>query len=88
MTILKVYDTMQRAKFEAEEHYQEWLNCDMKVRFITPYRIEVGEDVYMFVSRMFVSRQAELRGESFDRIDNCTTFGIPERIRVCERKTI
>lgn len=83
MKILKVYDTIQRAKFEAEEHYQEWLNCDMKVRFITPYRIEVGEDVYMFASR-----QAELRGESFDRIDNCTTFGIPERIRVCERKTI
>jgi hypothetical protein len=83
MKILKVYDTMQRAKFEAEEHYQEWLNCDMKVRFVTPYRIEVGENVYMFVSK-----QAELRGESFDRIDNCTTFGIPERIRVCERKMI
>ena len=83
MTILKVYDTMQRAKFEAEEHYQEWLNCDIKVRFITPYRIKVGEDVYMFVGK-----QAELRGESFDRIDNCTTFGIPERIRVCERKMI
>lgn len=80
MKILKVYDTMQRAKFEAEEHYQEWLNCDMKVRFITPYRIEVGEDVYMFEGK-----QAELRGQSFDRIDNCTTFGIPERIRVCER---
>lgn len=74
---------MQRAKFEAEEHYQEWLNCDIKVRFITPYRIKVGEDVYMFVGK-----QAELRGESFDRIDNCTTFGIPERIRVCERKMI
>lgn len=86
MKILKVYDTIQRAKFEAEEHYQEWLNCDMKVRFITPYRIEVGEDVYMFVSRQAELR--EFRGESFDRIDNCTTFGIPERIRVCERKTI
>lgn len=80
MKILKVYDTMQRARFEAEKHYQEWLNCDMKVRFITPYRIEVGENVYMFVGR-----QAELRGQSFDRIDNCTTFGVPERIRVCER---
>lgn len=79
MTILKVYDTMQRAKFEAEKHYQEWLNCDMKVRFINPYRIEVGENVYMFVGR-----QAELRGQRFDRIDNCTTFGIPERIRMCE----
>lgn len=83
MTILKVYDTMQRAKFEAEEHYQNWLNCDIGVRFITPYRIEVGENVYMFVGR-----QAELRGLRFDRIDNCTTFGIPERIRMCERKTI
>lgn len=79
MTILKVYDTMQRAKFEAEEHYQDWLNCDMKVRFITPYRIGVGENVYMFVGR-----QAELRGQRFDRIDNYTTFGIPERIRMCE----
>ena len=80
MKILKVYDTMQRAKFEAEEHYQEWLNCDMKVRFITPYRIEVGENVYMFVGR-----QAELRGLRFDRIDNyCTTFGIPDRIRMCK----
>lgn len=79
MKILKVYDTMQRAKFEAEEHYQDWLNCDMKVRFITPYRIEVGKNVYMFVGR-----QAELRGLRFDRIDNCTTFGIPERIRMCE----
>ena len=46
MTILKVYDTMQRARFEAEKHYQEWLNCDMKVRFITHYRIEVGENVF------------------------------------------
>lgn len=79
MTILKVYDTMQRARFEAERYYQEWLNCDMKVRFITPYRIEVGENTYMFVGR-----QAELRGQRFDRIDDCTTFGIPERIRVCE----
>lgn len=79
MKILKVYDTMQRAKFEAEEHYQEWLNCDIGVRFITPYRIEVGENVYMFVSR-----QAELRGQRFDRIDDCTTFGIPDRIRMCE----
>lgn len=79
MTILKVYDTIQRARFKAEEHYQEWLNCDMKVRFITPYRIEVGENVYIFVGR-----QAELRGQSFDRIDNCTTFGVPDRIRMCE----
>lgn len=80
MKILKVYDTMQRAKFEAKEHYQEWLNCDMKVRFITPYRIKVGEDVYMFVGK-----QANILGQRFDKIDDCTTFGIPERIRVCER---
>ena len=80
MTILKVYDTMQKAKFEAERYYQEWLNCDMKVRlFITPYRIEVGENVFMFVSR-----QAEIRGQRFDRIDDCTTCGIPDRIRACE----
>lgn len=51
----------------------------MKVRFINPYRIEVGENVYMFVGR-----QAELRGQRFDRIDDCTTFGIPDRIRMCE----
>lgn len=79
MTILKVYDTMQRARFEAEEHYQEWLNCDMKVRFITPYRIEVGENVFMFASR-----QAELLGQRFDRIDDYTTCEIPDRIRACE----
>lgn len=79
MKILKVYDTMQRARFEAEEHYQEWLNCDMKVRFITHYRIEVGENTYMFVGR-----QANLLGERFDRIDDYTTFGIPDRIRMCE----
>lgn len=79
MIILKVYDTMQRAKFEAEKHYQEWLNSDMKVRFITPYRIEVRENVFMFVGR-----QAELRGQRFDRIDDCTTFGISDRIRMCE----
>lgn len=79
MTILKVYDTIQRARFEAEEHYQEWLNCDMKIRFVTPYRIEVGENVYIFVSR-----QAEIREQRFDRIDDCTTFGIPDRIRMCE----
>lgn len=79
MKILKVYDTMQRARFEAEEHYQEWLNCDMKVRFITPYRFEVGENTYMFVSR-----QAEILGLRFDRIDDCTTCGIPDRIKMCE----
>ena len=79
MTILKVYDTMQRAKFEAEKHYQEWLNCDMKVRFITPYRIKVGEDVYMFVGK-----QANILGQRFDKIDDCTTFGIPNIIRMCE----
>ena len=84
MKILKVYDTMQRAEFEAEEHYQEWLNCDMKVRFITPYRIEVGEDVYMFVSK----QATNILRQRFDKIDDCTTFGIPERIRVCERKMI
>ena len=76
MKILKVYDTMQRARYEAEEHYQEWLNCDMKVRFITHYRIEVGENIYMFVSR-----QANLLGERFDRIDDCTTMGIPSYMK-------
>jgi hypothetical protein len=79
MKILKVYDTMQRAKFEAEKHYQEWLNCDMKVRFITPYRIKVGEDVYMFVGK-----QANILGQRFDKIDDCTTYGIPDIIRMCE----
>lgn len=79
MKILKVYDTMQRARFEAEEYYRECLNCDMKVRFITPYRFEVGKNVFMFVSR-----QAELLGQRFDRIDDCTTCGIPDRIRTCE----
>ena len=82
MKILKVYDTMQRAKFEAEEHYQDWLNCDIGVRFITPYRIEVGKNVYMFVGR-----QAELRGQRFDKIDDCTTFGIPDIIRMREYGT-
>lgn len=79
MTILKVYDTMQRARFEAEEYYKECLNCDMKVRFITHYRFEVGENVFMFVGR-----QAEIRGQRFDRIDDYTTWGIPDRIRACE----
>lgn len=79
MTILKVYDTMNKAKFEAEEYYKECLDNGMDVRFRTPYRFEVGENVYMFVGR-----QAELRGQRFDRIDDCTTFGIPDRIRMCE----
>ena len=83
MKILKVYDTMQRTRFEAEKHYQEWLNCDMKVRFITHYRFEVGENVYVFVGR-----QVNMLGEKFDRIEDYTTFGIPDRIKVCERKTI
>lgn len=79
MKILKVYDTMQEAKFEAKRYYQEWLNCDMKVRFITHYRFEVGENVFMFVGR-----QAKLLGKRFDRIDDYTTCGIPDRIRICE----
>lgn len=79
MTILKVYDTMNKAKFEAEKYYKECLDNGMDVKYITPIRFEVRENVYMFVSR-----QAELLGLRFDRIDDCTTFGIPARIRACE----
>lgn len=79
MTILKVYDTMQRAKLEAEKYYEEFLNNGMDVRYRTPYRFEVGENVFMFVSR-----QAEILGQRFDRIDDYTTCGIPARIRACE----
>ena len=79
MITLKVYDTMQKAKFEAEKYYEECLDNGMDVRFRTPYRFEVGENVYMFVSR-----QATLRGLRFDRIDDCTTLGVPSRIRECE----
>ena len=79
MKILKVYDTMQEAKLEAEKCYKECVDNGMDVRFRTPYRFEVGENVYMFVGR-----QAELVGCRFDRIDDCTTCGIPDRIKVCE----
>lgn len=79
MKILKVYDTVQKAKFEAEQYYKECLDNGMNVRYRTPYRFEVGENVYMFVSR-----QAELLGCRFDRIDDCTTCGIPARLRACE----
>ena len=79
MTILKVYDTMNRAKFEAEQYYKECSDNGMDVRFRTPYRFEVGENMYMFVGR-----QAEILGQRFDRIDDYTTCGIPYRIRMCE----
>jgi hypothetical protein len=80
MVTLKVYDTMQKAKFEAEKYYEECVDNGMDVRFRTPIRFEVGDNVYMFVSR-----QAELVGYRFDRIDDCTTWGIlPDRIRACE----
>ena len=79
MNILKVYDTMKKAQFEAKKYYQECLDNGMDVRYITPIRFEIGEDVYMFVSR-----QADLFGWGFDRIDDCTTVGIPDRIRACE----
>ena len=88
MKILKVYDTMSRAKFEAEKYYKECLDNGMDVRNVrcrTPYRFyrfEVGENVYTFVSR-----QAELMGMRFDRIDDCTTWGIlPDRIRMCVKE--
>ena len=81
MKILKVYDTMQRAKFEAEEYYRDWLSCGMDVRYRTPYRLEVGKNVYMFVGR-----QATLRGLRFDRIDDCTTCGIPNKIMMCVKE--
>jgi hypothetical protein len=79
MKILKVYDTMNRAKFEAEQYYKECLDNGMNVRYITPIRFEVGENVYMFASR-----QAEFVGYRFNRIDDCTTCGIPDRLRACE----
>lgn len=80
MTILKVYDTMQIAKFEAEKYYKECLNNGMDVRYRTPYRFEVGENVYIFVSRQ---AEMEMLGLRCDRIDDCTTHGIPARIRTC-----
>ena len=58
MKILKVYDTMNKAKFEAEKYYKECLDNGMDVRYRTPYR--------------------------FDRIDDCTTWGIPDGLRACE----
>ena len=70
---------MQKAKFEAEQYYKECLDNGMDVRYRTPYRFEVGENAYMFVSR-----QAKLVGYRFDRIDDCTTCGIPARLRACE----
>lgn len=81
MTILKVYDTMHRAKFEAEKYYKECLNNGMDVRYRTPIRFEVGEDIYMFVSRQ---AEMEILGLRFDRIDDYTTWGIPTRMKMCE----
>lgn len=79
MKILKVYDTMKKAKLEAEKYYKECVDNGMDVRYRTPYRFEVGENTYMFVSR-----QAEFVGCRFDRIDDYTTCGIPARLRACE----
>lgn len=70
---------MNKAKFEAEEYYKECVDNGMDVRYRTPYRFEVGENVYMFTSR-----QAELVGYRFDRIDDYTTCGILARIKACE----
>lgn len=82
MKILKVYDTMNRAKFEAEEYYKECLDNGMDVRYRTPYRFEVGENDFMFVGR-----QAECLGWRFDRIDDYTTCGIPDRLRMCVKES-
>lgn len=47
MKVLKVYDTMQRARFEAEEHYQEWLNCEMNICGIMHLTNGVGLNLRM-----------------------------------------
>ena len=44
MTILKVYDTMNKAKFEAEKYYKECLDNGMDVRFRTPLVLCVSMD--------------------------------------------
>ena len=36
MKILKVYDTMNRAKFEAEQYYKECSDNGMDIRFKNP----------------------------------------------------
>lgn len=79
MKILKVYDTIQLAKIEAEKHYRDYLDNGLDVIFRTPIRLDVGENTYMFVGR-----NAELLGRRFDRIDDCTTLGIPARIKAYE----
>ena len=80
MTILRVFDTMRQAKKECEDAYQ--YAKDKGVRYISPYRLEFGNDRYMYVSR---NNTDYILGARFDVIEDYTTLGLPPRIKACQR---
>ena len=83
MTILRVYDTMRQAKREAEYGY--WIckdkGYDVKYRAIHPYKIEYGDDSYIYM----VNRAECCLGWRVDKIEDYTTWGLSPEIRACQR---
>ena len=79
MTILRVFDTLERAKFEAERTYRCYNNLGKKVKIVDPYsfiiRVEYGKDCYLYTSR-----NVPLHGILVDYVEDYTTFGVPSEV--------
>lgn len=84
MTILRVFDTLDRARFEAERTYRCYNNLGKKVKIVDPHsfaiRVEYGQDCYLYTSR-----NVPLHGILVDYLEDYTTLGLPSEVMMCVR---
>lgn len=74
MTILRVYDTMEVARFEARHFYKRCIKYNKKVKLKSaPYssaiRIEENGDCYIYTTEAYASR---MKGCYIDKIEEYT----------------
>ena len=86
MTILKVYDTVLEAKYNAVNDYRDCAIRGLNVKFHTvhPYKIKIEEnmdnDCYVYVA----NNPRYVLGMRFNKIEDYTRSGMCDEIRVCE----
>ena len=85
MTILKVYDTVLEAKYNAINDYRDYVTrgLDIVIKFNGvqhPYKIKIGDDCYVYAA----NDTKYLLGMRFNKIEDYTRSGVCDEIKACE----
>lgn len=82
MIILKVYDTVLEAKNNVVNDYRDYIakGIDIKFHAVHPYRINVGDDCYVYAA----NNPRYLLGMRVNKIEDYTRSGVCDEIKACE----